>query len=37
MSCAHPALALADAAPGSLLEVQEWSKPVTKKQIDGVR
>ena len=30
-----PAIALAPTAPGSLLEVQEWSKPnITKKQID---
>lgn len=30
-----PALSLAPTAPGSLLEVQEWSKPnITKKQID---
>ena len=32
-----PSLDFPDSAPGSLLEVQEWSKPVTKKQIDGVR
>lgn len=32
-----PALALADTAPGSLLEVQEWTTPsVTKSQIDRV-
>lgn len=32
-----PPFSLAPTCPGSLLEVQEWSKPVTKKQIDGVR
>lgn len=32
-----PTLALADTAPGKLLEVQEWkTASVTKKQIDKV-
>jgi len=30
-----PTLSLASTCPGSLLEVQEWHEPVTKKQIDG--
>ena len=32
-----PTLTLSTDCPGKLKQVQEWSKPVTKKQIDGVR